>query len=55
MPDRLAGILAGLATAVWIAAFHLVAADFATSQVSRLNSIMSCAVLAGEQGNCEPE
>lgn len=55
MPDRLAGILAGLATAVWITAAHVVAGELATSQVSRLNELMSCAVLAGEQRSCESE
>lgn len=44
--------LAGFATVVWIAAFHVVAGELAASQVARLNSIMSCAVLAGEQEDC---
>lgn len=49
MPDRFDSILTVLAVIVWISAIHLSVSALATSQVSRLNEIISCAVLAGEQ------
>lgn len=49
MADRFDSILATLAVIVWISAVHLSVAALATSQISCLNEIISCAVLAGEQ------